>query len=63
MWSTPCSKQCVVSLVCRRSCRIKVLNGFDKVIEGGVVLLVLKDPNVLSGDDVNDGMFSFSSKS
>lgn len=42
---------------------LKVLDWFNKVIEGGVVVLILKDHNVLVGDDVNDGMLILSTKS
>lgn len=33
---------------------LKVLHGLDKVMEGGAVVLTLKDREVLAGDDVND---------
>lgn len=32
---------------------VKVLHGLDKVVEGGAVVLTLKDQSVLAGDDVN----------
>lgn len=35
---------------------LKVLHGLDKVMEGGAVVLTLKDQNVLAGDDVNDAV-------
>eukprot|EP01018_Ginkgo_biloba_P030020 Gb_12198 [translate_table: standard] len=35
---------------------LKVLHGLDKVMEGGAVVLTLKDQNILSGGDVNDEM-------
>ncbi|VFQ79586.1 unnamed protein product [Cuscuta campestris] len=31
----------------------KVLHGLDKVLEGGSVILTLKDQSILSGDDIN----------
>lgn len=34
---------------------MKVLHGLDKVVEGGAVVLTLKDQSVLAGDDVNQG--------
>lgn len=33
---------------------VKVLHGLDKVIEGGAVVLTLKDQNILADGDVND---------
>ncbi|KAJ4763508.1 U4/U6.U5 tri-snRNP-associated protein 1 [Rhynchospora pubera] len=33
---------------------VKVLHGLDKVMEGGAVVLTLKDQNILAGDDVNE---------
>ncbi|BBN19255.1 U4/U6.U5 tri-snRNP-associated protein 1 [Marchantia polymorpha subsp. ruderalis] len=33
---------------------LKVRHGLDKVMEGGAVVLTLKDVNVLDGDDVNE---------
>ena len=44
---------------------MKVLHGLDKVVEGGAVVLTLKDQSILAGDDVNQGnqisdMFIFS---
>lgn len=35
---------------------LKVLHGLDKVMEGGAVVLTLKDQSVLAGDDVNDAV-------
>ncbi|MCD7456603.1 ESCRT II complex subunit Dot2 [Datura stramonium] len=32
---------------------MKVLHGLDKVVEGGAVVLTLKDQSILAGDDVN----------
>ena len=34
---------------------VKVLHGLDKVIEGGAVVLTLKDQNILANGDVNEG--------
>lgn len=34
---------------------MKVLHGLDKVVEGGAVVLTLKDQSILAGDDVNQG--------
>ncbi|WOL12238.1 SART-1 family protein DOT2 [Canna indica] len=33
---------------------LKILHGLDKVIEGGAVVLTLKDQDILKGGDVND---------
>ncbi|XP_010256356.1 PREDICTED: SART-1 family protein DOT2 [Nelumbo nucifera] len=33
---------------------VKILHGIDKVIEGGAVVLTLKDQNILANDDVNE---------
>lgn len=33
---------------------LKVLHGIDKVMEGGAVVLTLKDRGILDGDDLND---------
>lgn len=33
---------------------LKVLHGVDKVLEGGAVVLTLKDRSILDGDDVNE---------
>ncbi|KAK9090646.1 hypothetical protein Sjap_023823 [Stephania japonica] len=35
---------------------VKILHGLDKVIEGGAVVLTLKDQNILAGGDINDDM-------
>ena len=35
---------------------VKVLHGLDKVMEGGAVVLTLKDQSILAGDDVNEGI-------
>ncbi|CAN4126632.1 unnamed protein product [Withania somnifera] len=32
---------------------MKVLHGLDKVVEGGAVVLTLKDQSILAGDDIN----------
>lgn len=32
---------------------MKVLHGIDKVVEGGAVVLTLKDQSILAGDDIN----------
>lgn len=37
---------------------LKVLHESDNVMEGGVVLLTLKDHNILVGDNFNDGMLN-----
>lgn len=34
---------------------VKVLHGIDKVLEGGAVVLTLKDQNILADGDVNEG--------
>lgn len=34
---------------------IKVLHGLDKVMEGGAVVLTLKDQNILSCGGINEG--------
>lgn len=34
---------------------VKVLHGIDKVIEGGAVVLTLKDQNILADGDINEG--------
>ncbi|XP_073003718.1 SART-1 family protein DOT2 [Typha latifolia] len=33
---------------------VKILHGLDKVIEGGAVVLTLKDQNILAGGDINE---------
>ncbi|KAJ4982428.1 hypothetical protein NE237_033265 [Protea cynaroides] len=33
---------------------VKIRHGIDKVIEGGAVVLTLKDQNILSNDDINE---------
>lgn len=35
---------------------VKVLHGLDKVMEGGAVVLTLKDQSILAGDDINEGI-------
>ncbi|KAL2609906.1 hypothetical protein R1flu_028479 [Riccia fluitans] len=35
---------------------LKIRHGLDKVMEGGAVVLTLKDSSVLEGDDVNEAM-------
>lgn len=37
---------------------VKVLHGVDKVLEGGAVVLTLKDQNILADGDVNEGKIS-----
>jgi U4/U6.U5 tri-snRNP-associated protein 1 len=37
---------------------IKVLHGLDKVMGGGAVVLTLKDQNILSDGDLNEGINS-----
>ena len=34
---------------------VKVLHGIDKVVEGGAVVLTLKDQNILADGDINEG--------
>ena len=34
---------------------VKVLHGIDKVVEGGAVVLMLKDQNILADGDINEG--------
>lgn len=34
---------------------VKVLHGLDKVMEGGAVVLTLKDQNILVDGDINEG--------
>lgn len=34
---------------------VKVLHGIDKVMEGGAVVLTLKDQNILADGDINEG--------
>ncbi|PKA48641.1 hypothetical protein AXF42_Ash021050 [Apostasia shenzhenica] len=34
---------------------VKILHGLDKVMEGGAVVLTLKDQNILADGDINDG--------
>ena len=34
----------------------KVLDGLDKVFEGGAVVLTLKDQNILADGDINQGI-------
>jgi U4/U6.U5 tri-snRNP-associated protein 1 len=36
---------------------LKVRHGLDKVMEGGAVVLTLKDSNILVDGDLNDGKF------
>lgn len=38
---------------------VKILHGLDKVIEGGAVVLTLKDQDILRDGDVNDGTSLF----
>ena len=33
---------------------VKVLHGIDKVVEGGAVVLMLKDQNILADGDINE---------
>lgn len=37
---------------------VKVLHGLDKVVEGGAVILTLKDQNILADGDINEGEIS-----
>ena len=37
---------------------IKVLHGLGKVMEGGAVVLTLKDQNILADGDLNEGINS-----
>lgn len=34
---------------------MKVLHGLDKVIEGGAVVMTLKDQSILADGDINEG--------
>lgn len=34
---------------------VKVLHGIDKVLEGGAVVLTLKDQSILADGDINEG--------
>ena len=34
---------------------VKVLHGLDKVIDGGAVVLTLKDQSILANGDINEG--------
>lgn len=34
---------------------LKVLHGLDKVVEGGTVVLTIKDQNILADGDINEG--------
>lgn len=34
---------------------VKVLHGLDKVIEGGAVVMTLKDQSILADGDINEG--------
>jgi hypothetical protein len=34
---------------------VKVLHGLDKVIEGGAVVMILKDQSILADGDINEG--------
>lgn len=34
---------------------VKVLHGLDKVLEGGSVVLTLKDQTILEAGDINEG--------
>ena len=36
---------------------VKVLHGLDKVLEGGAVVLTLKDQEILANGDINEGVF------
>lgn len=38
---------------------VKVLHGIDKVMEGGAVVLTLKDQNILADGDINNGRHHF----
>ncbi|CAN4114981.1 unnamed protein product [Withania somnifera] len=40
-------------LVAKELGGVKVLHGLDKVVEGGAVVLTLKDQSILAGDDIN----------
>lgn len=35
---------------------VKVLHGIDKVLEGGSVVLTLKDQDILANGDLNEGI-------
>jgi hypothetical protein len=34
---------------------VKVLHGLDKVLEGGAVVMTLKDQSILANGDINEG--------
>lgn len=34
---------------------VKVLHGLDKVLEGGAVVMTLKDQSILADGDINEG--------
>jgi hypothetical protein len=38
---------------------VKVLHGLDKVLEGGAVVMTLKDQSILADGDINDGNMLF----
>lgn len=40
---------------------VKILHGLDKVMEGGAVVLTLKDQSILADGDINEGsrIFTF----
>ena len=38
---------------------VKVLHGLDKVLEGGAVVMTLKDQSILAGGDINEGNMLF----
>lgn len=37
---------------------VKVLHGLDKVLEGGAVVMTLKDQSILANGDINEGKCS-----
>jgi U4/U6.U5 tri-snRNP-associated protein 1 len=38
---------------------VKVLHGLDKVLEGGAVVMTLKDQSILADGDINEGNMLF----
>jgi U4/U6.U5 tri-snRNP-associated protein 1 len=38
---------------------VKVLHGLDKVLEGGAVVMTLKDQSILADGDINEGSMLF----
>lgn len=38
---------------------VKILHGLDKVLEGGAVVLTLKDQSIIADGDINEGNLYF----